>query len=580
MDFGERGTELPVPPVAVSACLEEIAVSTIIECPACSTRYKMNKDIPEGGRYVKCARCGNQWRLVPEGYVEETIEPDEAEHNPVAPPQPFSFEQSREPIAAPETEPPASAHGPAGLPPWQSRPDHFGDTISTLSEPQAMNYGEAPAEAVDKTAGWQDADAGEPSSEPAFLYGFGLSANPPSGEDEDSASEDAAADDSDTGWEARMNRPWREIVEASRISAQEEEEDTEAAIREALKEALEQPGEEGAPTGQFQEQLRSQHEEHPKSGAGWDSFGPRGMQPRLAGAETNSETDEENPAEAEGADHPPFTVPGHDLAADPEQEDEAPFRLTGQSAKIYKAGDGEVDESEDGEEDEDSTAFDAEFQHDIEDAFRAGPLPKRSFEPGQHRHDKAPTDFDKFYDEQEAGGQLGPEFYDENAAALQAELESTDVATYETQRGGGGLAVAAAWAVFFSVLSGVALALVTLRSEIMAALPGTTSLYRAIGFDVAESGIDFADVSYRWTMAQGKPMIEVKGQVVNVTDRRLTVPRVLINVRDSQSQDTVKVTASVPTESLAPRESASFTLEFVSPPKNISQIELEFDHNQ
>ena len=190
------------------------------------------------------------------------------------------------------------------------------------------------------------------------------------------------------------------------------------------------------------------------------------------------------------------------------------------------------------------------------------------------------SDFDKLYDEQAAGAQLGPEFYDEDAAALQAELESTDLAAYETRRSGGGLAVAAAWAVFFSVISGVALALVTLRSEIMAALPGTTSLYRAIGFDVAESGIDFADVSYRWTMAQGKPMIEVKGQVVNITDRRLTVPRVLINVRDSQSSDTVKVTASVPTESLAPRESATFTLEFMSPPKNISQIELEFDRNR
>ena len=142
------------------------------------------------------------------------------------------------------------------------------------------------------------------------------------------------------------------------------------------------------------------------------------------------------------------------------------------------------------------------------------------------------------------------------------------------------MATAAAWAVFLSMISGIALAMVTLRSEIMAAVPGTTSLYRAIGFDVAPTGIDFADVSYRWTVTQGKPMIEVKGQVVNVTDRRLTVPRVLINVRDSQSSDAVKVTASVPTELLAPRESASFTLEFVSPPKNISQIELEFDRNR
>ena len=562
-------------------------MSTIIECPACSTRYKMNKDIPEGGRHVKCARCGNQWRLVPEGHVEQTIEPDEAEDNPVAPQQQFSPEHSREPVAAHAAESPASVQEPVGFAPWVSRREHSGDTISTLSEPQAMNYGDTPAATEDETAGghgWQDSDAGEPRSgheplaEPAFSRGFGFSAEPSGDDEEDSASDDAAPDEPSATWEARMNRPWREIVEASRMSAEEEEEDAEAAIREALKEALEQPGEDGDSTGRFQEQLRGQHDEHPRGGAGWDPFAPRDMQPNLAVGDTHGDTDEENSAEADNADHPPFTVPGHDPVTDPEEEDEAPFKLTGLSARraVYKVGDTEAHESEDDED----PALNAGFQHDIEDAFRAAPLTKRAFEPGRRRHDETLTDFDKLYDEQAAGGQFGPEFYDEDTAALQAELESTDLAAYEARPSGGGLAVAAAWAVFFSVISGVALALVTLRSEIMAALPGTTSLYRAIGFDVAESGIDFADVSYRWTVAQGKPMIEVKGQVVNVTDRRLTVPRVLINVRDSQSSDAVKVTASVPTESLAPRESANFTLEFVSPPKNISQIELEFDHNR
>ena len=453
-----------------------------------------------------------------------------------------------------------------------------------------MNYGDTPPETEDDTAvghSWHDAQADEPLTgreayaRPAFLHGFGQPAEPPADEeDEDSTSGEAAQEAPGAEWATRINRPWREIVEASRISAEEDEEDAEVAIREALKAALEHPGEDGTSTGRFQEKLRSQHEEHPRSDAGWNSFAPRGTQPRLAIGEEEQE-DETTAAEAEGADHPPFTIPGHAPVADPdEEEDDAPFSLTGQSGRrvVYKARDGEDAESEDAE---DTAAQNAGFQHDIEDAFRAGPLPKRPFEPGPRRHEETLTDFDKFYDEQADGGQPDFEFYDENAAAsLQAQLESTDLAAYEARRIGGGLAVAAAWAMFFSVISGVALALVTLRSDIMAALPGTSSLYRAIGFDVAESGIDFADVSYRWTVAQGKPMIEVKGQVVNVTDRRLTVPRVLINVRDSQSSDAVKVTASVPTESLAPRESASFTLEFMSPPKNISQIELEFDRNQ
>jgi len=546
----------------------------------------MNKDIPEGGRHVKCARCGNQWRLVPEGHVEETIEPDEAEHNPVDARQQSSAEHRHEQTTAHETHPHFAASQPADDPGWPQTREHFGAAIPTLSEPQGMNYGAAASEPEDEHASryhWQDAEADEEShADAAYSPNFGLQAQPAERQDEDGAADDEDADQQGAEWESQMDRPWREIVEASRMSAEEDDEDAETAIREALKAALEQPGELGASAEPYQQQVRGgEPAERPRSESGWDPFAPRDMQPHHGSGTAYDESDAETLAEAAEADHPPFTVPEHDPAVDREQDedDEPPFKLTGFSARraVYQASEADADESEDGE---DAATRNAGFEHDIEDAFRAAPLPKRGIEPDKRRHNETLTDFDKIYDEQETGGQFGPEFYDDDAAALQAELESTDLAAYEAPRSGGGLAVAAAWAVFFSVMSGVALALVTLRSEVMAALPGTISLYRSVGFDVAESGIDFADVSYRWTEAQGKPMIEVKGQVVNVTDRRLSVPRVLINVRDAKSQDAVKVTASVPTESLAPRESASFTLEFVSPPKNISQIELEFDRNR
>ncbi len=572
-------------------------MSTIIECPACSTRYKMNKPIPEGGRSVKCARCGNQWRLAPEGASEETIEADMVEDNAVAPQGHFPPQPGHEAAAAWTPEPPAWGSDRAPAAPWQPGRQTLTGAISTLSEPQAIHHHEVAADTEEEDEGtdgfdWQNFDEEEQGGTHAGFEehdspgGFDLSTE--ASAVEDVADEDGALDAdepevSGESWGGRIDRPWREIVEASRMSAEEDEEDAEFAIREALKAALENPTEaDAAGTGGFEEQ--------PRSNAGWDSFDPRDMRPRHAVSEPQSGAEDEHIAEDEAEDaaegavdaatHAGFTVPGHNPDDDPDEgeEDEAPFRLTGLSAKrpVYSAEDDEEDTGE-----ADAAQFEAGFRSDIEDAFRAAPLSKRPVEPETAHRGGALSDFDRLFDEQAAADQAGTGFYDEDAAAaLQAELESTDLAAYENRRGGGGLAVAAAWAVFFSVVSGVALAVVALRSEIMTALPGTTSLYRAIGFDVAERGIDFADVSYRWTTAQGKPMIEVKGQVVNVTDRRVAVPRVLINVRDSESSDPVKVTASVPTESLAPRESASFTLEFVSPPKNISQIELEFDRNR
>ena len=526
--------------------------------------------------------------------MEETIETDAAEDNPVARQRPFPPELASDP----EPEEPEEAAGfsePAARASWQSRREHFADAISTLSEPQAMTYDAAPAEVEEEEdadhSSWQNFDEEEPEAPVTGLdhYAgrteagdFGLSAEMPAQDGEEEAAEMAEPEEAADNWAVRMKRPWREIVEASRMSAEENDEDAETAIRHALKTALENPSEPVPAPGPFMDQLRDERENHPRGDAGWDPFAPREMPPQQSFSKSQAETEDEDITEyeaeedAEAADHPLFTVPRHDLD---EEDEEAPFKLSGLSGKnpVYQSEYGA--EREAGEQ---SAAHrDAAFQHEIEDAFRAAPLATRTFEPGKGRHDESLTDFDRLFDAQGESDQPGEGYYSEDgAAALQAELESTDLAAYEKRRGGGGLAMAAAWAVFFSIISGIALAAVTLRSEIMAALPRTASLYRAIGFDAAGTGIDFADVSYRWTEAQGKPMIEVKGQVVNITDRRLTVPRVLINVRDRDSSDAVKVTASVPTESLAPRESASFTLEFVSPPKNISQIELEFDRNR
>ncbi|WP_125461857.1 MULTISPECIES: zinc-ribbon domain-containing protein [Rhodomicrobium] len=595
-------------------------MSTIIECPACTTRYKMNKAIPEGGRSVKCARCGNQWRLVPEGVVEETIELDEPEHNPVA-------DAPSEPVAE---APDAAAGGDEGFPygrrperapvhdaaaeaaEWQARRENLAARLSSFSEePQSPDYDEpaaeeAPAEeethwrgfeqhasvAYHESAAEDEAEAedaaphseAEPEPEmPAFASRFAAPLHrheQPEEEPEQEpelapglppqASTVSASADEDAGlsWAQRMSRPWREITAAIPEPEPEvDEQDTENSIRNALRKALEQPEPPAA---------------RPRSNFDWDAFTAQ----QAASAEHEAAPEPEHDSEPEPErDYPPFRIPGHDPHSDHALDEDPPFKLSGASAKRPIYGDSDSDDV-DGPDNAEALG-DSAFQTDIEHVFRAGALPKKTVDPsrGKLRHDEPLTDFDGAYDEQPArsageGAAPGDE-YDADTAALQAQLEATtDLTEYESARRGGGLAVAAAWAMFFSIISGLALGIVSFRQQIMTALPGTTSLYRAIGFSVASAGVDFADVSYRWTSAEGKPMIEVKGQVVNVTNRTVTVPRVLINVRDANSADSVKATASVQTDKLAPRETASFTLEFLSPPKNISQIELEFDQNR
>jgi hypothetical protein len=363
---------------------------------------------------------------------------------------------------------------------------------------------------------------------------------------------------SEPSWPEFSATAWRETSSPAPDVAEPDFEEAEAEIREALRSALENPPEEAAA--------------FPKADTN-DAGGESDWRSRWNLG--NGDNAEEAAPQTER-----FSFASR-FDADLEEDEPSPFRLTGKTAKFPVFG---VRDQADEEDDADPRSSD--FEDDIEDSDRPGAVPKRAGKAEANVFDEREpaSDFGSVFDERIARGSDDGEFlgddFDDEAAALQQRFESTDLAEYQRARSYGGLAIAAAWAVFFSIISGIALAFVSFRQDIMAALPGTRSLYHTLGFAVADNPVDFSDVSYRWTTVEGKPMIEVTGQVVNITERTVKVPRVLVNVRDGASRGPVQATANVQADSLAPKESANFTLEFVSPSKDISQIELEFDENR
>ncbi len=499
---------------------------------------------------------------------------------------------------------------------WEARRQNFAAAISTLSEPDTMGYAaekapQAEPEAEEPIAA--DADiADDPSWQDPFpnraapdrWAGFSIAEDAERKDEEDDAFvtglrnepvEPAVEEESSPGWASRFMRSWRS--KSGPATAQPDfEEQTEGAIRDALKAAFDQPEAEAAPRRfepravepdtsiasyeqDFDRYARAEHDEDQDPD-----------QDDEAAFEADDPLDERRPEPA-ATEHRPFPfarlgVEADKYEDDDEPDEEPPFRLTGKSVRtpIYGAVSNDDDlDDEDQVEAESGTAGNVRaFRNEFEDAFAAGPHDDDfAATPDDSKSaDQPAEEFESIYDRQFASDDEDQDLHhtlEDDLAALQAELHTTDLTPYERGRSYGGLAVVAAWAVFISVISGVALALVSFRQDIMVALPGTKDLYQTLGFPIANKGIDFADVSYRWTTADGKPMIEVKGQVVNVTDQPVKVPRVLVNVRDAAGGDPVQTTASVPTDELAPRQSAAFTLEFLSPPEDVAQIELEFD---
>jgi hypothetical protein len=514
----------------------------------------MNKPIPDGGRSVKCARCAHQWRIVPEE-PEELTEAFEAEDSAAAPGgegEQYAAAHDTAAGSAPGFHEPQTgfpAHPAASS--WEARRGNLAAAIAAMSDGTPAETSEHQAGNGQEDAafaqGWtsdtaeSDASADEPRATGSALF---------SGMGETAADEDEPIS-SPPAW--LRNTSWDEPRKAA------DEIDPEQSVRQVLQAAFDDPDD--------------AREDAVKAG---DSTLSRPVFAASAAEDTSAVVSKEGAAAlanafgdaAVPADDDAYAAAQKGLAARWDAFGSQPAAAGEPAATAFSADGDEASEK---------------FENDIAGIFRQEMQAKRSFGHSATKR-SSQTGFTDYDVEAGSASEAADDRYmadsplDADAAALQAALEGSlrEKHPAEARNGSGGLALAAAWAVFICVLSGVATAFVSFRDQIVVALPGTASLYRGVGLGVQDQQIDFGAVNYRWTVADGKPMIEVTGQIINLTDSEITVPRVLINVHDKENTDTVKATATLRSEPLAAREAADFTLEFISPSKTISQIELAF----
>ncbi len=140
----------------------------------------------------------------------------------------------------------------------------------------------------------------------------------------------------------------------------------------------------------------------------------------------------------------------------------------------------------------------------------------------------------------------------------------------------GGLALVAAWGSYIAIMSGAVASIALFPEHVVDAMPGAATYYEQAGIPVAREPLGFENVTYEWLKRDGRSVLEVRGDVINMTDDSLRVPLLHISVRDDQSAEIAKTVAIIVKEPLAPSAKTPFTLEFLSPPKSISGIELQF----
>ena len=499
----------------------------------------MNKAIPEGGRSVKCARCAHQWRLVPDE-PEELTDPLEFDDGP-----------AESHVAADTAEANPAPHAQEAVS-WEARRGNLAAAIASMSEPQG---GED-----QQQAGLDDQHEAE--LDESFAQARDWVSQAPRYEDfashpGETATQEPDADDTGgdpafytTGSGTWPDAGWTGGNAAADSDAQDN--DPENSVRQALRAAMDD------------------QETEEEEGA----LGP--LRPAFTDARYGDA--EAADAEMDGIGQTGDAQPGRH--GDEDFIGVAKIAFSAREGHFPPAGTISLKETAEHAAAAGAPEDTEQFESDIAGIFSQQPQTKRSFGlgAGGRRPEGDFTDYDSGASEQGEERYMADSPLDADAAALQAVLEGSLREKHADQGrgGGGGLALAAAWAVFLSVLSGVSLAFVNFREEIVEALPGTAALYRGVGFSVQDRLVDFGPVTYRWTVAEGKPMIEVTGQIINLTDHEIAVPRVLVQVHDKENTDTVKASATVRSEPLAARETTDFTLEFLAPPKTITQIELAF----
>jgi hypothetical protein len=137
-------------------------------------------------------------------------------------------------------------------------------------------------------------------------------------------------------------------------------------------------------------------------------------------------------------------------------------------------------------------------------------------------------------------------------------------------------AVSLGWLVLALIVSGVIGMLVLAPSTVMSVLPGAARLYALFGMPVGPSGLAFEGVRYGWTNDGGQNVLEVQGDVVNLTSGPVDVPTVVIALQDESGSEISEWTTEIGEDELAAGGHAPFLRQIPSPPSNVRSVKVRF----
>jgi predicted Zn finger-like uncharacterized protein len=135
-------------------------------------------------------------------------------------------------------------------------------------------------------------------------------------------------------------------------------------------------------------------------------------------------------------------------------------------------------------------------------------------------------------------------------------------------------AVAIGWGVLALLLIILAALVAMAPKTVVSLLPGSARLYAMMGMNVNPLGLSIENVRSVWNDAGPERVLQISGDIVNLTGGEVKVPTVMVSLEDASGKQLSQATADV--LPLGPGAKSGFSVQVPSPPEKVSDLQVSF----
>jgi hypothetical protein len=169
--------------------------------------------------------------------------------------------------------------------------------------------------------------------------------------------------------------------------------------------------------------------------------------------------------------------------------------------------------------------------------------------------------------------------FDESARhepAIPRSREAADRRREPVRKSGGPSGLLIGGGMFLALIAGIGYVADSMHAQIMQIFPGTSGVYRMLGYANTKTELDFANIVWGKEIENGVTVLAIRGQIVNVTDREVSVPKLRVTLNDSEKQQLLQWTTPPEQPTVAPKSKIPLLIRLESPPPDAWSLDIRF----